>query len=151
MASLTDLFEAYLDNVRTMERDIKDALAINRDDVMQDMQHHAEAVFHWGRLAAIAEARYEQAKKIRDEQVWNSIKNTIRIEADRLGKKVTDKQLDELCYQHARWATSGEDLNRMYEMFLTLQKAEKAMWARTTMIQSYNSRQRAEMQSYPSD
>lgn len=139
------LYEGYQKDISKLEADLARDLAIDPDDVYSQMLQQPSKYFYWARLSTIAGAEYQALKKMTNERVWNGARQRARAQLEATAQKVTEGRVDEIAFQDQEYLNSCGFLSRLEEFLETLRRAENAMWMRKDMLQSTNSRQRAEL------
>lgn len=147
MDSYETIYKRYRADLSVMEEDARNDLTIDRDDVLLNMLHQAELCFKWGRITALAQSEYEQTKRAYSASGWNAAKYAAREALSAAGEKITESRLDEEAWRNTGYQAIAKRLSEIELIYETLKKAESAMWQRKDMLQSLNSRQRAELET----
>lgn len=148
---LKAMFDHYCQHPEKLDEDAFRDVNLDAEGVVDGMLTQAETYLKWARLSAIAEAQYEELEHHVKKVCWYEACSYARDSIAKTGDKPTEQRINEI-------ATSSKDyqrhvlmLNKASAIAATFKRIEYAMLQRKDMLQSLNSRQRAELDLLPRD
>jgi hypothetical protein len=151
METLESTFLRISSNPQLFEEMYFNDLKIQKDDVQADMLEQPSLYMKWARLSVIAETYFDQQKYLIDLEIRPAAQAAARELLQAAGEKITIDRLNEETNRIQSYKEAMQERLRLEGIMSTLKKVEFAMSQRCSMLQSYNSRQKAEMSFYSPD
>jgi hypothetical protein len=148
-ATIKQLYEHYLGDQTSMFGDMDEAITIAEDRVTDHQRTQAEVYLHWARLHAYATNMLQRQDDYIKQEIWPEAK--LRVTDGFIARKVkpTNTAVDEIAMSDREYRVQCSERAQLQDLVRHLDKMERALVQRASMLQSIGARQRVELSSLP--
>lgn len=118
-----------------------------RNSILNQTQKYAE----WGYLSALADTEAKRAKYVWQDEYQPTCRESAEADLGGGAKKPTLQAIADRAAKYPLWAKGREEYLAAEQLASICKAAVEAMKHRLFMVQSLNSRQKAELNAYPQD
>lgn len=138
---------------RSLENEIASAISINRDDVLRDMLTQAQTYMTWAFMGCLAERDLTNAKFYLEEELGPMLRTDARrvleSQKEEGSGRITNIQVEDAVKKDKAYLNAAKEVRHAEALKAVFRKVEEAFKQRVQMLQSLNSRQKAELFAMP--
>lgn len=145
MESLEKQYLRLSMDAAAFEKALHDDTAVHREDIPSDLAGQAGLYSKWAMFAEFAQNNYDKVDQNIELFIEPEAKEAARIILKASGEKETVERLKEEIRRNRNYAQMEQEKLRLKGLLGTFRAAEKSMAQRFGCLQSYNGRQRSEL------